>query len=125
MKRLNIIAITSFVVLAGCSEPTYEQCIRDAVEEGKTTYGIQLLEGLCDREAQKRRQLAENQCYTGLANEFGKPAVQIYKGFLKSSGERCDPSVDLNTWLVQSERAADTAAAAAAAFADEFKEAAE
>jgi hypothetical protein len=38
------------MALAGCGEPSYEQCVRDAVKDGKSEFGIRILYNLCDEE---------------------------------------------------------------------------
>ena len=101
MKQLSGIVLLSVAFLSGCGEPTHEQCIREAVEDGKNEYGMQLLRGLCNEAEQKRRRIADKQCFSGLAKRYGMADIQYYKNVLASSEEKCDPSVNLLNWTIQ------------------------
>jgi hypothetical protein len=114
MKQLSGVVILSVAFLSGCGEPNYEQCIREAVEDGKNEYGMQLLRGLCNEAEQKRRRIADKQCFSDLAKRYGVADIQYYKNVLASSEEKCDPSVNLLSWAIQQrevEKAADAAVA--------------
>ena len=50
MKHVRSISLLLVTTLAGCGEPSYEQCIRDAVKDGKSEFGIRVLYNLCDEE---------------------------------------------------------------------------
>jgi hypothetical protein len=114
MKQLSGAALLFVAFLSGCGEPTYEQCIREAVEDGKNEYGMQLLRDLCNEAEQKRRRIADKQCFSDLAKGYGVADIQYYKNALASSKEKCDPSVNLRNWATQQrevEKAADAAVA--------------
>ena len=53
--RFEILLFIPITALFGCGEPTYEECVREAVEDGRSEYGIQVLTELCDR-VEKRKQ---------------------------------------------------------------------
>ena len=115
MKYFRSISLLSVAALAGCGEPSYEQCIRDAVKDGKSEYGITILTDLCDEAKSKRLEAIDKKCFAELTKKFGEPAVQKYKDVVRSQYGQCDPSVDVPSWVNQAEeedrlsKAADTA----------------
>lgn len=115
MKHLRSISLFSVVALAGCGEPTYEQCIRDAVKDGKTEYGIKLLHMICEDEKLTRLETRDKKCFAELTKKFGEPAVQQYEYMLGGPVGLCDPSVDVSSWITQPENEAMSTEAADAA----------
>lgn len=103
MKHSRGIWLLSVAALAGCGEPSYEQCIRDAVEDGKSEYGITILTDLCDEAKSKRLEARDKKCYAELTKKFGEPVVQKYKDVVGSQYGQCDPSVDVPSWITQPE----------------------
>ena len=114
MKHFRSIWLFSVAALAGCGEPSYEQCIRDAVKDGNSEYGTKRLTNLCDQAEVTQRKIADNKCFTELSKKFGAPAVDKYKYLLGGSVGQCDPSVDLPSWVIRAENDMETAASAAA-----------
>lgn len=103
MKNFRSIPLLLAAALAGCGEPSYEQCIRDAVKDGKTEYGIKLLHMICEDEKLTRLEIRDKQCFAELTEKFGEPAVEDYKYSLGSQYGSCDPSVDIPSWVIQAE----------------------
>ena len=118
MNYFRSISLLSVAALAGCGEPSYKQCIRDAVKDGKTEYGIKLLHILCEEEKLKRLEIRDEKCFAELTKKFGNPTVQKYKNVVGSQDGQCDPSVDVPSWLIEAEEAADTAVEGADATAE-------
>jgi hypothetical protein len=114
MKYFRSITLLSVTVIAGCGEPTYEQCIRDAVKDGKSEYGTKRLTNLCDKAEVTQRKIADDKCFTELTKKFGAPAVDNYKYLLGGSIGRCNPSVDLPSWVAEAENDMETVTSAAA-----------
>lgn len=48
--NFKFLALLPVVALFGCGEPTYEECVREAVKDGKSNYGITVLIAVCDQE---------------------------------------------------------------------------
>ena len=113
MKNFRSICLLSVAALAGCGEPSYEQCIRDAVKDGKSEYGTKLLTNLCRQAKSKREEIADNKCFTKLTVKFGKAAVENYKFLLGGSTGQCDPSVDVPSWVIEEGAATEAPAEAA------------
>lgn len=114
MKYFRSITLLSATALAGCGEPSYEQCIRDAVKEGKSEYGTKRLTNLCDKAEVTQRKIADSECFTALTKKFGAPAVDNYKYLLGGSIGQCNPSVDLPSWVAKAENDMETITSAAA-----------
>lgn len=109
MKYFRSISLFSVVALSGCGEPSYEQCIRDAVEDGKSEYGIKLLRVLCEEASLKRVEIRDKKCFAELTNKFGEAAVQSYKEAVASQDGRCDPSVEATNWVDPADAAVESA----------------
>lgn len=109
MKYFRSISLLSVAALAGCGEPSYEQCIRDAVKDGKSELGIKILYNLCDEAKSKRLEARDKKCFAELTNKFGAAAVQTYKTAVASQDGRCDPSVEVTNWVNAADAAADAA----------------
>lgn len=103
MKYFRSISLLSVAALAGCGEPSHEQCIRDAVKDGKSEYGITVLTDLCDAAKLRRLETRDKKCFAELTEKFGEPAVQKYKNLLGSQYGQCDPSVAVPSWVTQPE----------------------
>ena len=115
MKYFRSISLLSVATLAGCGEPSYEQCIRDAVKDGKSEYGITILTDLCDEAKSKRLEARDKKCFAELTKKFGEPAVQQYEYMLGGPVGLCDPSVDVPSWITQPENEVMSTEAADAA----------
>lgn len=115
MKHFKSIFLLSVAALVGCGEPSYEQCIRDAVKDGKSEYGITVLTDLCDAAKLRRLEARDKKCFAELTEKFGEPAVQKYKDVVGSQYGQCDPSVDVPSWITQLEKAVSSTEAADAA----------
>lgn len=115
MKYFRSITLLSVTVIAGCGEPTYEQCIRDAVKDGKSEYGITILTDLCDEAKSKRLEARDKKCFAELTKKFGETAVQQYEYMLGGPVGLCDPSVDVPSWITQPENEVMSTEAADAA----------
>ena len=115
MKNFRSISLFSVVALSGCGEPSYEQCIRAAVKDGKTEYGITILSDLCDEAKSKRLAARDKKCFAELTKKFGEPAVQQYEYMLGGPVGLCDPSVDVPSWISKPENAVSSTEAADAA----------
>jgi hypothetical protein len=70
--RFEILLCIPIIALVGCAEPTYEECVRDAVEDGRSEYGIQVLTDLCDRAEQEK--LRESASGSATAADAAAPA---------------------------------------------------
>lgn len=70
--RFEILLLIPITALVGCGEPTYEDCVRDAVEDGGSEYGIKVLEDLCDRA--EREKLRESASGEATAADAAAPA---------------------------------------------------
>jgi hypothetical protein len=99
--RFGILLLMPITVLVGCGEPTYEECVREAVEDGRSEYGIQVLTDLCDQAEQKKREKADRRCFTALTKQYGAPAVQIYRGSLTGRTGQCEFNADLSDEVVK------------------------
>jgi hypothetical protein len=115
VKHFKSIFLLSVAALVGCGEPSYEQCIRDAVKDGKSEYGITVLTDLCDAAKLRRLEARDKKCFAELTEKFGEPAVQKYKDVVGSQYGQCDPSVDVPSWITQLEKAVSSTEAADAA----------
>jgi hypothetical protein len=115
VKYFRSISLFSVVALSGCGEPSYEQCIRDAVKDGKTEFGIRILYNLCDEAKTKRLEARDKKCFAELTEKFGEPAVQQYEYMLGGPVGLCDPSVDVPSWITKPENEAMSTEAAEAA----------
>jgi len=94
--RFEILLLIPLTALFGCGEPTYEGCVREAVEDGRSEYGIQVLTDLCDRAEQKKQQQSEKGCFAALTKQYGEPAVQIYRDSLTGRTGQCEFKADLS-----------------------------
>lgn len=112
MKHFKSIFLLSVAALAGCGEPSYEQCIRDAVKDGKSELGIKILYNLCDEAKSKRLEARDKKCFAELTKKFGEPAVQQYEYMLGGPVGLCDPSVDVPSWISKPENAVSSTEAA-------------
>jgi hypothetical protein len=115
VKHFKSIFLLSVAALAGCGEPSYEQCVRDAVKDGKSEYGITILTDLCDEAKSKRLEARDKKCFAELTKKFGEPAVQQYEYMLGGPVGLCDPSVDVPSWISKPENAVSSTGAADAA----------
>jgi hypothetical protein len=107
--NFKFLALLPVAALFGCGEPTYEECVRRAVKDGGSEYGITLLTDLCDQAQIKRQQLADKRCFADLASEYGWPAVNKYKDAL--GGGQCELTADLTEEGIDA-TAADAASSA-------------
>lgn len=83
--------------LVGCAEPTYEERVRDAVEDSRSQYGIQVLTDLCDQAEQKKLKKSDLLCFAALTRKYGEPAVQIYRDLFSSyQAGQCEFNADLS-----------------------------
>ena len=94
--RFEILLLIPISVLVGCGEPTYEGCVRDAVEDGRSEYGIKVLTDLCDQAEHKRLLLSDKRCFVALTKEYGEPAVKIYRDLLNGWAGKCELNADLS-----------------------------
>lgn len=117
MKYFRSISLLSVAALAGCGEPSHEQCIRDAVKDGKSEYGITVLTDLCDAAKSKRLEARDKKCFAELTKKFGETAVQNYKDVVVGQYGRCDP--DIKPWVLYGKVAGSLPAEAAGAVAGE------
>lgn len=115
MKHVRSISLLLVTALAGCGEPSYEQCIRDAVKDGKSEYGITVLTDLCEDAKSMRLEIRDKKCFAELTKKFGEPAVQQYEYMLGGPVGLCDPSVDVPSWITQPENEVMSTEAADAA----------
>ena len=115
MKYVRSILLLSVAALAGCGEPSYEQCVRDAVKDGKSEYGITILTDLCEEANTKRLEARDKKCFAELTKKFGEPAVQQYEYMLGGPVGLCDPSVDVPSWISKPENVVSSTEAADAA----------
>lgn len=90
------VSVLVFALLAGCGEKSYEECIKDAVSEGKTDYGIKLLQGLCETAEEKRQVAQDQRCFASLERRYGAENTNAYKDSLRVNGGRCDLAVNLS-----------------------------
>lgn len=92
----KLLTLAPIAVLLGCSEPSYEDCVRNAVDDGGSEYGIRVLTDLCLKAESDRQARLEKSCFEALESKYGAPAVQIYKDTLRSSYGRCERNADLS-----------------------------
>ena len=123
--RFGNLLLIPISALVGCGEPTYEGCVRDAVEDGRSEYGIEVLIDLCDQAKLKKQRQSDKHCFAELKKQYGGPAVQIYRASLIRVGQ-CEFNADLSDEVAEADaRAAlssfiDPADAAVANPADLF-----
>lgn len=99
--RFEILLLIPITALVGCGEPTYEGCVRDAVEDGGSEYGIEVLTDLCDRAEQQKQRLTEKRCFAALTKQYGQPAVQIYRDSLTGGTGQCEFNADLSDEVLE------------------------
>jgi len=93
--RFGILLLIPISALVGCGEPTYEACVRDAVEDGRSEYGIEVLIDLCDQAKLNKQRQSDKRCFAALTKQYGEPAVQIYRDSLIRAGQ-CEFNADLS-----------------------------
>jgi hypothetical protein len=116
--RFGILLLIPISALVGCGEPTYEECVRDAVEDGRSEYGIQVLTDLCDRAEQEKQRLSEKRCFAALTKQYGQPAVQMYRDSLTGGSGQCEFNADLSDEVLRANIQAATDSAVAVDAAD-------
>ena len=116
--RFGILLCIPIIALVGCAEPTYEECVRDAVEDGRSEYGIQVLTDLCDRAEKQKQRQSEKRCFAALTKQFGEPAVQIYRDSLTGGTGQCEFNADLSDEVLRANIQAATDSAVAIDAAD-------
>jgi hypothetical protein len=99
--RFEILLLIPITALVGCGEPTYEGCVRDAVEDGRSEYGIKVLTDLCDQAEQKKLLLSDKRCFAALTREYGEPAVKVYRDLLNGRTGECEFNADLSAGALE------------------------
>jgi len=93
--RLEAILAVSLVLLASCSDGSYDECVKDAVANGKSEHGINVLVGLCDSQEAEKIARTEELCFSKLEKRYDAYRVSNYKNSLQS-WEKCDASADFS-----------------------------
>jgi len=109
------------IFLFGCSEPTYEECVREAVKDGKSEYGINVLIELCD---QKYLDADNNAAAEGAEEAAAAAAEGAEAAAIEAAASAAEEAAKTSAEREAEVSGAEEAAAAAAEGAEAAAEAA-